>query len=111
LRRLNQAGAQGGDFGQRLHQLNARIGLAADDETIERVTRSRHALVHEGKFYCQLAPQSRPASLPPLASAADEYYFLIGFLDRVLLALFRYRGPYLDWRVAAGQQPRRAEFP
>jgi hypothetical protein len=78
---------------------------------IERVTRSRHALVHEGKFYCQLAPESRPASLPPLASAADEYYFLIGFLDRVLLALPCYQGPYLDWGVAAGQQPRRAHFP
>lgn len=111
LRRLNQAGAEGGQFGRMLHQLNERIGLRADRETIERVTRSRHALVHEGKFYHQLAPDSRPASLPPLASAADEYYFLIGFLDRVLLALLRYQGPYLDWGVPAGHQPRSAHFP
>jgi hypothetical protein len=111
LRRLHQAGAEGGEFGRMLHQLNERIGLRADGETIERVTRSRHALVQEGKFYYQLAPDNRPASLPPLASAADEYYFLIGFLDRVLLALLRYQGPYLDWGVPAGQQPRSAHFP
>jgi hypothetical protein len=110
-RRLNQEGAGGGDFGRMLRQLNERIGLGADAETIERVTYSRHALVHEGKYYCQLAPGSRPVSLPPLASAAHEYYFLIAFLDRVFLALLRYQGPYLDWAVPAGQQPRSARFP
>jgi hypothetical protein len=113
LRRLNQAGAQGGDFGRMLHQLNDRIGLRAEADTLERVTRSRHALVHEGKFYCQLAPASRPASLPPLASPADEYFFLVAFLDRLILALLRYRGPYLDWSVPgeAGHPPAIATFP
>jgi hypothetical protein len=112
LRRLNQAGAQGGDFGRMLQQLNVRIGLRADADTIERVTRSRHALVHEGKFYCQLAPTSRPASLPPLASPADEYFFLVAFLDRLILALLRYQGPYLDWSVPGetGYPPAIATF-
>jgi hypothetical protein len=113
LRRLNQAGAQGGDFGRRLHRLNGRIGLRAEADTLERVTRSRNALVHEGKFYCQLAPASRPGSLPPLASAADEYYFLVAFLDRLILALLRYEGPYLDWSVPGetGYPPAIAKFP
>jgi hypothetical protein len=105
LRRLNQAGAQGGDFGRLLRQLSARIGLRADPDTLDRVTSSRHALVHEGKFYCQLDPDDRSASLPPLPRAPDEYYSLISFLDRVILKLLRYQGPYLDWNVPAGEQP------
>ena len=79
LRRLNQAGAQGGDFDRMLHQLNDRIGLRVEADTLERVTCSRHARVHEGKFYCQLAarPACRPWPAPPMNTSISSRFSIV----------------------------------
>ena len=109
LRQLNRIRAERGDFEHRLRQLRDRVGLVADDDTIGRVARSRHALVHEGKFHCQLPAQRRLNGPIPLVTPADEYNFLLAFVDRLLLKLLGYRGCYLDWSVPSGQQPLPAE--
>jgi hypothetical protein len=48
-----------------------------------------------------------------LAGPADEYFYLVALLDRLILALLRYLGPYLDWSVPdeAGHPPAIATFP
>jgi hypothetical protein len=74
LRRLNQAGAQGGDFGRMLHQLNDRIGLRVEADTLERVTRSRHARVSRGQV---LLPARRPWPAPPMNTSISSRFSIV----------------------------------
>jgi hypothetical protein len=61
--------------------------------------RCRNKLVHTGNFYCIAATPKEKAECKPLSSPAEEYYFMVNFLDKIFLRLLGYRGPYRDYRT------------
>jgi hypothetical protein len=87
-----------------LASLSRRVGLRAKGRALDALEASRNHLIHQGYFYCQIAPE--PKKYAGLSSPWREYTFLINFIDVLFLKLLGYDGPYLDWR-GSGQPIRR----
>ena len=88
------------DLRAALANLLRRLGLKAKGRTLDALEASRNHLVHQGYFYCQVAPE--PKKYAGLSSPWREYTFLINFIDVLFLKLLGYDGPYLDWRGSGG---------
>lgn len=84
-------------FGHILKKLCKHIGLQAERREIELFIACRNSLVHTGRFYCKTATPEEQEICKPLPSEEDEYFFLVSFLDRVLLKLLGYSGLYMNW--------------
>lgn len=62
-----------------------RIGLTINDEDLNKIIKIRNSLVHTGKF----------AKIPDF-TPAEQYFFLISILDKIMLKILSYDGPMLD---------------
>lgn len=89
-------------FSYALRKLCKDIDLKVSATEIEMFIQFRNKLVHTGEFYCVAATTNERAKCPPLPTAAEEYYFLVNFLDRIFLRLLGYSGRYVDWRKSKG---------
>ena len=76
----------------------SKIGLTVTERDLELVKASRNKLVHEGQFYFAAADSYDKKKLQPLHSQIAEYFFLVNFLDRMILQMFGYSGYYINWR-------------
>jgi hypothetical protein len=80
-----------------LEALCVYLGLEAQSD-LKQVINSRNHLVHRGLFHCTNVPleDRSEKGVPP--NEANEYLFLLHFMDRLLLRLVGYPGPCHDWR-------------
>ena len=85
------------------------IEMDVSDEHRKLFVKCRNSLVHTGRFYCETADDHDRAELPPHPGPVEAYCWLLHFLDRVLLRVVGYRGPYVDWSNP-GAPVRRATF-
>lgn len=84
------------------------IGFDPGGQVIKHFVAYRNSLIHNGRFYCELPSSERAPRVKALATPAQEYFFLLHFLDRLLLRLLGYSGPYIDWSVPGGPVRREA---
>ena len=77
------------------------LDLRLDDKELRQFVDSRNKLVHEGRFYCEVATDDEKKTWP-FGSPREEYRFMLGLLDRVYLRLLGYDGPYIDWSSVRG---------
>jgi len=82
-------------FRHRLKKLASRLGLRMSESEIRLFVACRNSLVHSSEFYCNSATDDERHELPPKASPFAEYLFIMDVIDRVLLKLMGYAGPYL----------------
>ncbi len=66
-------------------------------EDLRRFVASRNRLVHEGCFYSEKASGMERGGLRPLGSLQEEWFWLVHFVDRLVLAAIGYYGEYIDW--------------
>jgi hypothetical protein len=93
-------------FGALVAELCGTLGVKAEEREINLFVACRNSLVHQGDFYLRTATLKQRAKVPPFLTPAEEYFFLLNFLDRFFLRLVGYSGPYLDWRL-----PRKGDVP
>ncbi|HYI96081.1 MAG TPA: hypothetical protein VEX68_21235 [Bryobacteraceae bacterium] len=62
------------------------LGAKESGRTIELFVESRNKLIHEGRFRCTSEPLPLESDAP--RTATDEYLFVAGFVDRVILQSF-----------------------
>ena len=53
------------------------LGCKPLEEDVRRFVGSRNKLVHEGRFYCEVASEKERSALPPLQDPTHEYYWLV----------------------------------
>lgn len=74
--------------------LLSAIDLPIEESDLDRLVASRNQLIHTGRFPAALALEE-PAE-GRAASSVTEYFELLAFLDRCLLRLLGYDGPWID---------------
>lgn len=89
-------------FAYALKNLFREIDLKVSLKEIELFIQCRNKLVHTGEFYCVGATAEERMKYPPHSSPAEEYYFLVNFLDQIFLRLLGYHGQYIDQRSSKG---------
>lgn len=89
----------GKSFAQLLTEFLDHIGLAVAPQDLQLFIQCRNKLVHTGEFYCIAASAAEKKKCKPLATPAEEYYFMVNFLDQAFLRLLGYRGNYIDYRT------------
>jgi len=94
----NLNGVNRTSFGYILSQFCEQIHLEIETEDYRSLMASRNKLVHEGRFYFDCATPEERERFNPYSSRAEEYFFLVNFLDKVFLRLFDYRGLYINCR-------------
>jgi hypothetical protein len=94
-------------FGTHLASLCKYLELDLHDEEKKLFVRCRDSLVHCGRFYCSVATEKERVSVKPHSKPVDEYMWLMHVLDRILLRIVRYSGPYIDWSDV--RNPRRID--
>jgi len=62
-----------------------RLGITASNDDLERLTNIRNSLAHEASFIDNITKEY-----------SQEYFFLIGTLDRIFLKILNYNGAFLD---------------
>lgn len=72
---------------------------------------ARNTLVHEALFPSEIKPSDVWALAAPRTERAHEFFRLLGFLDRIMLRLVGYDGPYIDWStyITVGTATRRQQ--
>lgn len=75
------------------------VEFKASEEDLKLFIQCRNKLVHTGDFYCNTATSKEKSRCKPLPSPAEEYYFMVNFLDKIFLRLLGYSGQYVDWRT------------
>jgi hypothetical protein len=80
-----------------LSDMCKRIDLPVDRKERQRVVASRNSLVHNGRFYCEIATAEDRKACAPLASPEDEFFYLVDFVDRFMLRLLGYTGAYINY--------------
>jgi len=82
-----------------LERLFSGVGLEVSREDRKVFASCRNSLVHDGQFWSSSMPRDRAC---PFATGwqgnMQEYFFLESLVDRVILRILGYDGPYLDWR-------------
>jgi hypothetical protein len=73
------------------------IGLRVEAQDLDHFICSRNSLVHQVRFYSETATEEERKKVEPFNSVEEEYFFLVSFLDKVILKLLGYSGPYTDW--------------
>lgn len=94
VRGLNQP-----SLSERVHRMWTAIGLQTSPADADLIEHSRNCLAHTGRFAC--SPQNRAAwhgADMPWSTPVGEYGFLLSLLDRTILRILNYDGPYIDWR-------------
>jgi len=81
-----------------ISQFCEQIHLEVEERDFKSLIESRNKLVHEGRFYFDSATPEERERFNPYSSRAEEYFFLMNFLDKMFLRLFDYRGPYINCR-------------
>lgn len=76
-----------GNFKPALQSLCTDLGLTNEQENVDRFVKNRDKLVHAARFCYD--------------DACQEYRFMMTFMGKILLAMLRYNGDYLDWTVEA----------
>lgn len=76
-------------FRKLIVKLCEKINLEIKDEEISWFVRSRNALIHMGDFYSASKGDK---------STFEEYTFLVNFIDKIFLKLFKYSGEYNNFR-------------
>jgi len=69
------------------------IQIELEEADISRFVRARNELIHEGRYVCQ---SPAPPGDWPFAKTAEEYFWMLRFVDRVVLRTIKYRGAFLD---------------
>lgn len=67
------------------------LDMALQGDELRQIAAIRNSLIHEGRF-------SSAASQGPRLEPVEAWRILVSFVDRVLLRLVDYRGPYRDFR-------------
>lgn len=97
LRGINRA-----SFREKIDFLLTQIDAEYEEEEVRRFIKYRNCLIHRGRFYCSL-PKERQSGNMALHSPSDEYFFMVEFMDRLLLRIVGYAGKYVDaserWRT------------
>ena len=75
------------------------IKLDVNPKDLQLFIQCRNKLVHTGEFYCVAASPVERKKCTPLPTPAEEYYFMVNFLDRIFLRLLAYSGNYVDYRT------------
>jgi len=96
LRVLNQR-----SLGERIQRMwkDIKLNRPPKEKDAENFARSRNCLAHTGSFAC--SPENRATwdgPDMPWSTPVDEYGFLVSLLDRTILRILNYDGPYTDWR-------------
>lgn len=86
------------EFRSILTKFCEQIQLEIEPSDYRSLIASRNKLVHEGRFYSDCASREEREKFDPFSSRAEEYFFIVNFLDKVFLRLFDYRGPYINCR-------------
>ena len=89
-------------FEEILERLFSGVGLEISREDRKVFASCRNSLAHDGQFWSSKVP---PGDNCPFVHGWEgnkkEYFFLESLLDRVILRLLEYDGPYLDWRLSS----------
>jgi hypothetical protein len=80
-------------FNETLLTVCERLGLSMAEEDIATFIKSRNSLVHLGRFVCQWDPVPDDWRF---AQHGDEYFWMLRFVDRLVLRTLGYRGAFLD---------------
>ncbi len=84
-------------FRDHLAALCQHVSLSSlTDTDLKLFSRCRDTLVHQGRFYAEAASARERASLRPHSGPVEEYFWLLHVIDRLLLLILGYRGPYFD---------------
>ena len=84
-------------FGDILDALCSKLQLNVPKRDRTLFVQCRNSLIHTGHFYCETAGTEERSTVVPHPSSAEEYFWLLHFLDRLFLRLVAYEGPYVDW--------------
>ena len=84
-------------FGDVLDALCSKLQLNVPKRDRTLFVQCRNSLIHTGHFYCETAGTEERSTVVPHPSSAEEYFWLLHFLDRLFLRLVGYEGPYVDW--------------
>jgi len=79
-------------FRESIAAVQEHLHIKIDADTISIFIDARNKLIHEATFL-HLA---KPDKLHPFDSHAEEYFWLVGFVDRFVLRLIGYRGAFID---------------
>ena len=93
----NLGGLNRKTFKQQLRELLDALGLDYCDNDLNRFVASRNKLVHEGRFYCEKASNEERTRIIPFVTPSIEWFWLLHFVDRIILKASGYRGPCLNW--------------
>jgi hypothetical protein len=95
----NVGGLNRKSFAQLLTGFLNFIGLTVPPQDLQLFIQCRNKLVHTGEFYSEAASTEEKKKCKPLPTPADEYYFMVNFLDRAFLKLLGYSDNYVDYRT------------
>ena len=84
-------------FKQQLRELPDALKLDYCNNDLNRFVASRNKLVHEGRFYCEKASDQERTRIIPFDSPSIEWFWLLHFVDRIMLKASGYKGPCLNW--------------
>lgn len=85
-----------------LEQLFDGVGLKVSREERTVFAGCRNSLAHDGQFWSsRVPPDDNCPFVHGWEGNKEEYFFLESLLDRVILRLLEYDGPYLDWRLSS----------
>ena len=87
-------------FGPALRAACREAGFRPTRAAVSDFVASRNRLIHAGRFRSD--PAASVASR--FATQEAEYFFMLSFVDRFFLSLFRYTGPFLDWSRYPGHE-------
>jgi hypothetical protein len=89
-------------FRRRLEEVLPLAGSDLSCKEVRLFVKSRNSLVHLADYRCKTAAASDRKRWP-FSERIDEYRFMMHFMDRLLLKVVGYSGPYLDatedWRT------------
>jgi hypothetical protein len=105
----NLRGASRQPFGRVLDAIHEFLDIEISAEDRNLFVRCRNSLVHDGRFYCELASDEDRGSVSPQSEKSQEHYWLLHVVDRLFLRLVGYEGPYVDW--SATNPVRRPQIP
>jgi hypothetical protein len=83
-------------FRELIVQMYAVLRIDIDEAALEYFIVSRNELIHEARFVCQREDPEHPPAGWPFATPAEEYFWLLRFVDRLVLRKLDYRGPFVD---------------
>lgn len=86
-------------FRQLVTALTEALDLLTTEEEIPALVASRNKLVHQGQFACVATAAQKGLPKPPSSEVIEEYLAVVHLLDRTVLRLLDYEGPYYRQRM------------